>query len=97
MTNEPTKEAKPKIYEQYRANRDQAAAENVDLVDHPSHYQHASGIEPIQITQYMDFLDGNVIKYVMRADKKGGLLDYKKAAWYLARKIELLEAEQQTG
>ena len=40
-----------------------------DMVNAPPHYtQHPSGIEPIQITQFMNFCMGNVVKYVMRAD-----------------------------
>lgn len=62
-----------------------------DNVNHPSHYtSHPSGIETIQITQYMGFCLGNVIKYIMRADYKNNRLeDLKKAAWYLQKEIEL--------
>jgi len=31
----------------------------------------------------MSFSIGNVLKYVMRAEKKNGIEDYKKARWYL--------------
>jgi hypothetical protein len=64
-----------------------------DMVNHPSHYtSHVSGIEPIEITQHMGFLLGNVVKYILRCDYKGNRLqDLKKAAWYLNREIELEE------
>ena len=59
-----------------------------DPVNHPSHYQsHPSGVECIQITEHMDFLLGNVIKYVWRADHKNGVQDLEKARWYLDRAI----------
>ena len=59
-----------------------------DLVNHPAHYQsHPSGVECIQITEHMDFLLGNVIKYVWRADHKNGVQDLEKARWYLDRAI----------
>ena len=61
------------------------------MVNHPPHYtSHESGIEPIEITQHMGFLLGNVIKYILRCDYKGSRLqDLEKAAWYLNREIEL--------
>ena len=59
-----------------------------DPVNHPAHYQsHPSGVECIQITEHMDFLLGNVIKYVWRADHKNGVQDLEKARWYLDRAI----------
>lgn len=68
----------------------------VDAVNHPSHYQHCSGIEVIQITETMNFCLGNVVKYVLRAGKKSKaheLEDLKKAQWYLAREIARLESQ----
>jgi len=63
-----------------------------DAVNHPHHYQHESGVEVITITETMGFCLGNVVKYVLRADKKGKQLeDLRKAAWYLNREIERLE------
>lgn len=42
---------------------------------------------------FLGFLRGNVIKYVARADKKGGVEDLKKANHYLAKLIEIEEQE----
>lgn len=55
----------------------------------PLHYKdHPSGIECIQITEWMSFNLGNAIKYIWRADSKGdALTDLKKARWYLDREI----------
>lgn len=42
----------------------------------------------------LDFLDGTVVKYMLRSGKKFGspaIQDYKKALWYLSRKISNLE------
>ena len=42
----------------------------------------------------LDFLDGTILKYLLRAGHKPtspAIEDYKKAAWYLARKIANLE------
>jgi hypothetical protein len=66
-----------------------------DTVNHPPHYtSHPSGVECIQITEHMDFLDGNVFKYMWRAGLKSDdpLEDYKKALFYLERKVKQLEA-----
>ena len=67
--------------------------ENMDQeVTHPKHYNsHPSGIEVIQITKHMNFPLGNVIKYVLRHEYKGGVQDLKKARWYLDCEIDRLE------
>ena len=60
-----------------------------DVVRHPKHYAHPSGIEVIEITRYESFLRGNIIKYVLRAPYKGTeLQDLQKAAQYLEWEIE---------
>jgi hypothetical protein len=58
-------------------------------VNHPAHYtSHPSGIEAIEICQYMGFCLGNVMKYIWRADLKlNALEDLKKARWYLDKEI----------
>ena len=62
--------------------------DEIDMVNHPQHYQH--GIEPIDYIEShnFNFNLGNVIKYVSRAPFKGTELeDLKKAKWYLEREI----------
>lgn len=53
-----------------------------------SHYTD-QGIQPIVLMcknlnheQFIGYLKGNVIKYVLRADRKNGVEDYAKAAVY---------------
>jgi len=67
-----------------------------DTVDHPAHYNaHPSGIEVIRITEHLNFCLGNVIKYVLRSPYKGSQIeDLRKAAWYLQREIDRLEAQK---
>lgn len=36
----------------------------------------------------MSFTLGNAVKYIWRADLKGGVDDLQKAVWYLNREIE---------
>lgn len=62
-----------------------------DPVNHPEHYtKNPSGIECIEITQWMNFNLGNVVKYIWRCDEKEGRLqDLQKALWYLNKEIEL--------
>jgi hypothetical protein len=63
-----------------------------DPVNHPHYYtSHPSGLECIQVTRHMSFNLGNVVKYLWRADLKGGTEDLKKAAWYLNDEIEKRE------
>lgn len=67
----------------------------MEKVNHPKHYKsHPSGIECIQITEYMSFNLGNAIKYIWRSGEKGSQIqDLQKAAWYINREIELMKRE----
>jgi hypothetical protein len=66
-----------------------------DPVNHPKHYvSHKSGVECIQITEHMNFCLGNAMKYIWRADLKGGTEDLAKAVWYLQREIERRRAHE---
>lgn len=60
-----------------------------DNVNKPSHYTQG-GIEPIDyiLANEMNFLEGNVIKYVTRYKHKNGLEDLKKAEFYLKKLTE---------
>lgn len=63
--------------------------DEIDMVNHPPHYQH--GIEPIEFIEShnLNFNLGNVIKYVSRVPFKGTEAeDLKKAKWYLEREIK---------
>jgi hypothetical protein len=51
---------------------------------------HYSGqVQPIDLilSQKLGFLDGNIIKYITRRNKKGGVDDLRKAVWYLGALI----------
>lgn len=66
-----------------------------DAVNHPGYYK-SGGIEPIDyiIAKDMDFLIGNVCKYISRAGLKNPekeLEDLEKARFYLDKKIEMLK------
>ena len=58
-----------------------------------SHYM-ACKIQPIDfiVANSMDFLEGNIIKYVARYKNKNGLEDLAKARHYLDMLIEREEA-----
>lgn len=65
-----------------------------NVVDHPAHYTHPSGVECIQVTEHMNFCRGNAIKYIWRAGSKGKEIeDLRKARWYIDREIARLEKE----
>jgi len=63
---------------------------NSDEFEKPKHYTAGFGIEPLDyiIQNEMDFLEGNIIKYVSRYPHKGGIRDLMKAQVYLNRLIE---------
>jgi hypothetical protein len=66
-------------------------------IDHPEHYN-PGAFEVINIIEAYDlkFTRGNVIKYVLRAGKKGDEIeDLEKALWYLKREIENLCIKEQ--
>lgn len=63
-------------------------------MDHPAHYGGDNTYEAIKIIEAwgLCFHLGNVVKYILRAGKKGDAIeDLKKARWYLDRKIATLE------
>ena len=97
-----------KIYNWYK-ELDQASCENaedsccnkepnVDMVNHPSHYNQG-GIECIDCIKSAivgkvgieAFCVGNAIKYLFRYEEKNGIEDVKKARWYIDRLIKELE------
>mgnify|MGYP001162935103 FL=1 len=57
----------------------------------PTYYR--KGIETTDyiVSHSMNYLEGNIIKYVTRYKDKGGIEDLKKAEWYLARLIKQQE------
>ncbi len=67
-------------------------------VDHPAHYGGGENpYEAIKVIEawQLDFCLGNAVKYIARAGKKGdGIEDLRKARWYLARRIQQLEADR---
>lgn len=67
-----------------------------DPVNHPAHYV-AGGIEAIDVIEQfgLGFHLGNVVKYVLRSDRKGAPVeDLKKARWFLDREISRREARK---
>lgn len=61
-----------------------------DMVNHPPHYKAKNGLEVFQVIDgfELDFDLGNLIKYVLRAGKKGDVVeDLQKARVYLDRAI----------
>lgn len=71
-----------------------------DPVNHPNHYADKSieVIDYIRDTlepkEYTGYCCGNVLKYVSRWRKKGGVEDLQKAAVYLDWAIRAAEAEK---
>jgi|TARA_R110001583_G_scaffold54212_1_gene166308 hypothetical protein len=57
----------------------------------PNYYK--EGIETADYIEShgMDYMQGNIIKYVTRYKMKNGLEDLKKAEWYLQRLIKKYE------
>ncbi len=61
-----------------------------DAIRNPEHYR-SRGLEAINVIEAFDlgFRLGNVIKYVLRAGRKGNAVeDLEKAVWYLQREVQ---------
>ena len=67
----------------------QPSGDKVPDTSEQEHYT-ACGIEPLDfiVANNMDFLEGNIIKYIARYKRKNGLEDLAKARHYLDRLIE---------
>lgn len=71
----------------------------VDNVEHPAHYTSGSiecidaMVETWGVETVKNFCICNAFKYLWRHDKKNGVEDVKKAAWYLNKFIELEETK----
>ncbi len=64
-----------------------------DIVNQPEHYK-SGGMEAIDVIEAFKatYAIGNVLKYILRHEKKGKPIeDLKKARWYLDREIQRLE------
>ena len=63
--------------------------EAYNKISNPPYYTRWK-IEPLDFIEAnnLDFLRGNIIKYIMRHDGKNGLEDLKKARFYLDRIIK---------
>lgn len=70
-----------------------------DVISSPNHYKlDGLDIEVRDVIKsvlgtvgFLGFYEGNIIKYILRANKKNGLEDYKKARQYLDWIIEELD------
>ncbi len=64
-----------------------------DNINSPNHYKldglDVEAIDVIKATvkDFNSFCHGNIIKYVLRADKKNGIEDFKKAKKYIEMMI----------
>lgn len=75
--------------------------QRTETVDHPQHYGGDTTYEVVKVLDAWgldtDFYLGNVVKYIARAGKKPGvdpIEDLRKAAFYLNRRIELMEKRE---
>lgn len=65
-----------------------------DNVHHPKHYEIVPGVEAIDVIRavtgdsFVGYCRGNALKYLIRADHKGGVEDLKKAMVYIDWEIK---------
>lgn len=65
-------------------NKFEIIREKTKIMSKPKHYTEGS-IEPLEyiVANDLDFIEGNIIKYVTRYKYKNGVEDLKKAHYYL--------------
>ena len=68
----------------------------MDAVNKPPHYQgEVEAIDCIKSSMsyegFKGYLQGNILKYCIRFDRKNGVEDLRKAEWYINRLIQHLE------
>jgi hypothetical protein len=68
----------------------------MDAVNKPPHYQgEVEAIDCIKSAMsyegFKGYLQGNILKYSIRYDRKNGIEDLQKAHWYTNRLIEHLK------
>tara|TARA_R100000734_G_C3311882_1_gene102802 strand:+ start:1160 stop:1363 length:204 start_codon:yes stop_codon:yes gene_type:complete len=54
----------------------------------PDYYKKKIEVTDFIIEYDMNFLEGNIVKYVTRYKNKNGIEDLEKAKWYLEKLIE---------
>lgn len=96
--SEKTKQAIEDFFKDKNAVDTTIAEEVVERINHPAHYNQGS-IEVIDYIESLgiaeDFCSGNAIKYISRYKYKGTPLDdLKKAQWYIARLVKILESKK---
>ena len=74
----------------YLETVDPEGEQSFDDITSPKHYCAGFEIEPLDfiLKNQLDFLEGNIVKYISRYDQKGGVKDLKKAKFYLDKLIE---------
>ena len=60
-----------------------------EQVEHPTHYNVGIEVWDYTSSHKLDFLEGNVVKYVTRWRHKNGIQDLEKALTYLNKLIEV--------
>lgn len=63
-------------------------------INHPQHYTQGIECWDYIVSHGMNYLEGNIVKYVTRYKLKNGLEDLKKAQHYLNKLIEVVENEK---
>ena len=63
----------------------------VDTMNRPKHYENDTFIDVIDFCNLykLDFIECNIIKYIVRYKKKDGIKDLEKALVYLNRLIDI--------
>ena len=81
---------RPKDTEELVRDLKDFANRQFDDITKPEHYCAGFQIEPLDyiLKNGLDFLEGNIIKYISRYDMKGGVKDLNKAKFYLDKLIE---------
>lgn len=78
---------------------EKAPDSSYEFVNHPKHYnEHPTGVECIDIIEWMAWNIGTAVKHLWRAGLKPGtdsIQDMRKAIWYIEREIQRISTKGQ--
>ena len=89
-------------FDYYRKERDMDIEQDKKVIDHPQRYGGDTTYECIKVLEawcpkeeVLGFCRCSAIKYLCRAGKKDEVVqEWKKAAWYIQKGIELMEGKE---
>lgn len=84
--------------DQYEIDKILLSFKNKDLAPGNEDNHYSGDVQPIDLIEHQElgFHEANIVKYICRWKKKGGLTDLYKVAFYLSRLIRVAQSKEKT-